>query len=402
MKIDKRLKDHILNAYKSVPVYCNLVNQKQLDMSLILAEEQYEDIPIIEKSFFVQQEQSPLSPEGTILLLQEKLIHLRTSGSTGKYMDIYWKKEDYKKSMLSLWWYRYLYYGILPKDKMCFFYSIGSREEQCCENNKELGFSKSNLTRERMKSIYEKMLDFKPKWLLLQPSIAQLLCECKETYHLKRIESVQYIELSGEVLSDRLREKIEKEFCCHVANQYGAHEFNSIAYECPHKNMHLMTSNVLVESIQEELVITTKTNSVMPLIRYRIGDLGHIDYDKVCPCKNSAPVLHLKAGRANDWILCENGEKIHIYVLLQAMDYMNQLLDGDIKQFQIVQNKFSEFMIHVVISGEYMEEELSDIFEQCVLEERLKNATYKFVMHNQLIPDETVGKLACFKSLIKE
>ncbi len=202
MKIDKRLKDHILNAYKSVPIYCNLVNQKQLDMSLILAEEQYEDIPIIEKSFFVQQEQSPLSPEGTILLLQEKLIHLRTSGSTGKYMDIYWKKEDYKKSMLSLWWYRYLYYGILPKDKMCFFYSIGSREEQCCENNKELGFSKSNLTRERMKSIYEKMLDFKPKWLLLQPSIAQLLCECKETYHLKRIESVQYIELSCEVLSD--------------------------------------------------------------------------------------------------------------------------------------------------------------------------------------------------------
>lgn len=407
MNIEKRLEDIVLNAYENVPIYYQLKEKQQIDIKSIIEKKQFEILPIVEKNYFLQQEISALSSEGIALMLQKKLIHLRTSGSTGKYMDIYWKEEDYKKSMVSLWWYRYKYYGILPKDKMCYFYSIRSGKEECCENEKELGFSKSNLTWERIKKIYDKMLDFKPKWLLLQPSIAQLLCECKERYQLKKIESIKYIELSGEVLSDSLRKIIEKNFYCYVANQYGAHEFNSIAYECPYKNMHVMTGNVFVESIKkiqgkEELVITTKTNSVMPLIRYRIGDFGHIDCDSKCQCKNDSPILHLSAGRTNDWIICENGERINAYVLIQAMDYVNQCLDGDIKQFQIIQKSFTEFIIHVVIAEEYNEKELTNIFQDCVLEKRLHNAKFKFVVHDQLIPDREVGKLVCFKSLIKE
>ena len=88
---------------------------------------------------------------------------------------------------------------------------------------------------------------------------------------------LKYIEFSGELLTDEVREMTKTIFNCNIANQYGANEVNSIAYECPYGNLHVMKSNVYVEiadeydnAIKDEcegrVLLTSLTNSVMPFI----------------------------------------------------------------------------------------------------------------------------------------
>lgn len=399
-----KYKDFLEEAYNNIPAY------------VCMKKEEDETYPILDRTWLLQNSRSVLSPGGHALFYQNKLMHGRTSGSTGSYMDIYWKPEDYKKSMLGLWWYRYHYYGILPKDKLCYFFTIQTNKDEMEEQNQgenreeiqketELGFSKSNLTKERIHEIYEKMREFQPKWLLLQPSIALLLCECMDYYNLKPLDSVSYIELSGEMLTDKVRKEISRHFHCAIANQYGANEFNSIAYECPYGKLHIMRDNVIVESeilsgTEEELIVTTKTNTVMPLIRYRIGDYGKVIHQKkkLCPCKNTSPILELTLGRSNDYIICENKEKINAYVLIRAMDFVNNYMDGIVKQFQIIQKDYQIFEVKVVLEEECDTQMLTDLFCGAVLEKRLKEAQYHFRFYDRLLPEERTGKLACFIS----
>jgi len=396
MKISQEeWKTYIKQLYKTIPAYCSIPRQNE------------DEIPILEKSWLLENESSILTPEGTVLLYQNKLINAKTSGSTRNYMDIYWREEDYKKSMLGLWWYRYKYYKIMPQDKLCFFFTTnihGEKEE--LRKEKELGFSKSNLTLARLKEIYEKMQEFKPKWLLLQPCIAILLIECMNYYGLEPIESIQYIEFTGEMLTEELRQEVQRHFLCNIANQYGANEFNSIAYECPHGKLHIMDDNVVVESTildgkNEELIITTKTNTVMPLIRFRIGDYGKIEHNGMCPCGNKAPIIRLTLGRTNDWIQCENGDKINAYVFIRAVDYVNTITDGMIKQFQVVQEEYTKFRVNIVLCDECDEKEVQKLFYGAILEERLKEAEYEFEFMDRMMPNERTGKLACFLSKVK-
>lgn len=399
------LKNKVKEAYETVPLYYNLLQKCGLDIESILNQNDWNAIPIIDKKQIIEQGQSILTPEGIMQSYQGKLIHVRTSGSTGEYMDIYWKHHDYTNSMLPLWWGRYHYYNIRPSDKLCFFNTLHPQgKDEDIHSKNSLGFSKSNLTEIRMKQIYEKMLEFQPKWLLLQPSIAILLCQCKEKFHLPPLLTLTYIELSGELLKEEVRQRLKQNFNCQIANQYGANEFNSIAYECPCGKLHVMESNVLVESIphvsgNSELLITTKTNSVMPLIRYRIGDYGEIVQNEICECGNRSPVLKLTLGRTNDWIYCKNDEKINAYVFVRAMDYVNYLMEGSVKQFQIMQTDFDQFEVHVVLEDDEDLPEIENLFLEGILEERLKNADYKFVCQERLMIDERSGKLACIKDI---
>lgn len=210
-----------------------------------------------------------------------------------------------------------------------------------------MGFSKMNLTMERLADIWHEMEKFQPKWLMLQPGMAMLLYKCMDQYSLERIKSIQYIKFSGEILTEVVRQAVREHFGCQIAKQYGANEFNSIVYECPYGNMHLMSENVYVEVLNEdrqcvageegEVYVTSLTNSVIPLIRYRIGDSGKIEAGKKCMCRNHSSVFQLSSGRADDWIVLADGEKIMPNVLIRAFDCVNYRIDGVIKQFQAVQ-----------------------------------------------------------------
>ena len=402
-------KEFIKKAYSSVPMYIDKCENLSLDIESV---SKLEELPLVTKENIVKQD-SIIAVNCIPLLYGNKLIANKTSGSTGKYIDVYWRNEDYVKSMFPLWLMRKKMYDIRPDDKMCYFYTMMEigEERDTYRNKNYLGFSKSKLDDASLHKVYELMKEFSPKWLLLQPSIGVILCRYMDKYGVDPIEGIKYIEMSGEILSKSVRTEVEKHFGCKVVNQYGANEFNSIAYECPEGNMHIMESNVIVEvlndgrrvadDIEGEVYITTRTNSAMPLIRYKIGDTGKICTGK-CGCGSNWKMFALTSGRVSDYILCEDGSEVTSYALVRAVEAVNYIYENIIKQFRIVQNDIDDFSITFVIDEDelYMCDMVETTFRESIIEERLIDAVYSFEYMTELIPNDENGKFAYFKRLI--
>jgi phenylacetate-coenzyme A ligase PaaK-like adenylate-forming protein len=84
-------------------------------------------------------------------------------------------------------------------------------------------------------------------------------------------------------------------------------EFGVMASECPRRQLHVDSSMLAMEVIDDqgnlrppgqagELVATGIRNRAMPLLRYRTGDVGALEYDG-CACGSREPRLVALAAR---------------------------------------------------------------------------------------------------------
>lgn len=316
------------------------------------------DVPLLEKDEIVEDPLKLMAPRYLPLLYRGELLRNDTSGSTGKYLEVYWNRQDYMRSMFPLWFYRKRFYGINTWDKMCRFYTIskiGPCEEMYRYTRTGLEFSKNDLSEERLLDIYSRMQEYQPVWLLLQPCIAELLCYVKKKYQLPALNSVKYIEMTGEELTEELRRQIQECFHCPVADQYGTNEVNSIAYECPEGNLHCMEDNVYVEILDHDgnpveegtdgnIYVTTCHNHAMPFIRYGIGDIGSLQ-ENTCSCGHKGRILRLRSGRRDDWVVMEDGQKINPYVFVRAVEAVNALYDRCIFQVSDIGKVYAEIKV---------------------------------------------------------
>lgn len=387
--------DMVKYAYSAVPLYIELAQQYHLNPK------NFYSLPVVSKNTYVTSPVPYISCNYVTDYLNGFLISGRTSGSTGKYTNFCWSPVDERQSLFGLWYYRKKYYGISPKDKMAYFFPIVEEDQDTLEGEKILGLSKAFLYNGKLMQAYNLIQKFQPTWMVLQPSVAWLLCDLIKTHKLETINSVQYIEFTGEYLDEKIRAEIEQFFACKTANQYGLREVNSIAYECPHGNMHIMRNNAYVEIIHKDkkgigdICLTSLKNNAMPYIRYNTGDKGCLT-DKVCPCGNIYPTLEVHKGRDNDWIRINAKEKMHPYMLIQLISEINMLTGNHIIQFQIVQKEYTVFEINMVedqkCQREQMEQRICELMRR-----RIKNElTIKFFYFNVLLPDIVTGKIAVF------
>ncbi len=403
----KRLYKMLLHAKEDVTYYAN--NEK-FEMTNITEEnilKKMVEIPVLEKNDAVLHNNEFLANDCVPLMLQNKLLWKNTSGSTGKYMEIYWKNADYQRSLMPLYFRRKRDYGIEPADRLCYFYSSRKlgREEILTERKPgQLGFCKSGLNEERLLEIYHNMLEFSPVWIMGQPSVLLLLAQIKEKHELPCLESLKYIELTGEMLFSSIREEIEKAFSCKIANHYGSMEVNTIAFECPCGNLHLTDSTYteiideagrpLPPDVEGDVCITTLENHAFPMIRFRVGDRGIIS-SKKCKCGGENEIFELASGRINDYIVTRDGLKINSYVFVRAIYAVNSCLQQEIKQFSIIQKDYDRFQVKLVTESTKERGAIEKIFLDNIYQKELENAVYEFEFYDTLFPGET-GKVKYF------
>lgn len=138
---------------------------------------------------------------------------------------------------------------------------------------------------------------------------------------------------TGEMLGREQRAQIEQTLGCRVSNRYGACEFGVMAQELangPDDSLLVHDSLVWPECADigadgvGELVFTNLRNPVMPLIRYRMGDLGRL------------------AECADGWRIAEMMGRVHDNVMIDGVQYpthyIQDILDccGPIDDFQIL------------------------------------------------------------------
>jgi phenylacetate-CoA ligase len=173
----------------------------------------------------------------------------------------------------------------------------------------------------------------KPYLVHAHPStIYALACFVQKQYGTAKAFDV--FESSGELLEPHQREMITKALRCDVIDRYGLAELGVMAYQVggSKADMQVFDSEGYAESRVfdvdgegfEELIFTGYRNYLMPLIRYRTGDLGHISKNP------EGTFLTNVVGRIHD--------QVPIHGVNHATHHIQDILDhkvGQIQEFQI-------------------------------------------------------------------
>ncbi|MFO1390361.1 phenylacetate--CoA ligase family protein [Cellvibrio sp.] len=199
------------------------------------------------------------------------------------------------------------------------------------------------------------------------------------------------------MLLDHEREIIESAFQCKVSNRYGCEEVGLIAVECEkHEGMHINSSHIILECLDEnnqpvaagqpgKLVITDLNNMGMPLIRYRVEDVGVLS-NRQCSCGRTTPLLERLEGRVADFLKKPDGGQVAGVSLVERT--LTKI--AGIEQMQLVQEKLYEIIINRVKGPEYT---LATDNELVAEFQRVFGSDVNFIINDvRKIPQEKSGK----------
>ncbi len=133
---------------------------------------------------------------------------------------------------------------------------------------------------------------------------------------------------TSEVLLEGQRRQLADYFGCPVATEYGCSEVDIIATTCPAGGCHVIAPKVHVEVVRfggepeglGEVVVTDLQNTLMPLIRYRTGDLAPLD-EPACECGRTWPCLGPIQGRVQgQYVVRKDGTLVHSQNLVYVVE----------------------------------------------------------------------------------
>lgn len=312
-----------------------------------------DDYPILYKESIVHNAKKYYSNIADSIT-RDNILKVRTSGSSGIPLNIYWNKDDYLKSMHELWKRRNKYYGISAIDKkLSFNYaSKGHSIYSIISNN--IDFDKIVLYDEKyFNEVYETINCFQPKWIYIKPHLFKLLYHQLKKHNLNLPHSIKYIEFVGENIDSNEEDYYRNVLHVYIANMYGSEEMNGIAYECPHHRMHIIQENVFAEiqnidnnEIQSYgngmIILTNLHNRFMPLIRYYQGDCVNIEpLTEVCDCGSSDPIITQIHGRSNE-LFKFNNKIVSTALLCEIVNDTNYMLSYPIVQYVFIYHKMKK------------------------------------------------------------
>ena len=141
----------------------------------------------------------------------------------------------------------------------------------------------------------------------------------------------------AEKLQPGHREVIERVFGRPVHERYGSRDVGLMAFQVDPARTHDLTvdwCNIFIEpesdSPQADILITKLHADGMPLIRYRVGDIGLFP-DRSLP-GHPTFILHEVLGRSLDRIWLPNGKWIH------GIQFPHLMKDHPVREFMLVQN----------------------------------------------------------------
>jgi phenylacetate-CoA ligase len=156
-----------------------------------------------------------------------------------------------------------------------------------------------------------------------------------------------------------MRTQIEKVFRCKVYNRYGSREVGDIGCEVPGMDGLWVSpwANYLEivddagrwvpDGCQGAILITSLTNRAMPLIRYKIGDLGILAPPEPSTRLYPGQVLQEVLGRITDLFQTREGTPVPGYYFIMLLFFKTW-----IRQYQVVQKDYEHFVFKIIPSGE--------------------------------------------------
>jgi phenylacetate-CoA ligase len=237
---------------------------------------------------------------------------------------------------------------------------------------------------EDLSNYYRKIVKYEPAIIYGYTSsikvIAEYMKEHKLTYNASAVIPM------GSKLLPSFRKLIEDRFKCRVYDGYGCGgEGLNIAAQCELGNYHINEELMIVETDNNDIVVTSLDNYAMPLIRYKPDD--RVTLGKQCECGKNLATLSNIEGRSHEVVKTRKGEVFVIEFFISAFEHLEGIL-----QYKIIQESIDGIIIQLVVNESFNKEK-----DEKSIKEFIQNSTGKDLVINiqyvkKIVPEKS-GKL---------
>lgn len=362
---NSRLQSLLKHAYINTIFYRKLFDQSGITPDHIKTKSDLELLPVISRNDISQQFENLVAFDKS----KKNQFTVCTSGSSGAGIRIMHNSRDllYNWAFLKrqLHWFgitndqwRITLYGskIVPENKQKPpFWRYNFFEKQILLSI----FHLSKTTRDDYIKFLQSHSDmFLEGFASVLTIIANIILEKGISIPMKLVYS------TGEPILDSDRIKVEKAFECKLIDCYGMTEWVGLIQECEKGEKHLISDYGILEILNKNnkpvqpgeegyFVWTGLEHYAMPLIRYKIGDIGLWAYENKCSCGKPYPLVEPTITRDSDIIITAAEQYYSPRVL-------NQFLKDKItfKYCQFIQTEINKLIIRIVPGDRNYENDL--------------------------------------------
>jgi phenylacetate-coenzyme A ligase PaaK-like adenylate-forming protein len=362
---DQCLRDLIQVAYAEVPYYRELMDQAKLKPSDIQKASDLRKLPISTKQML-----RSAYPDRVTRNTGRKTYESRTSGSTGANFIV---AEDSETAG----WYR-----------ASFLLALEWAGWKIGEPHLQTGMTLNRDLPRRMKDAllschYVSAYDLTDSHLdvgldiLERYSIRHLWGYPGSLYYLARRAAqrgwnrpLTTIVTWGDNLYPHYRKTIEDAFKTRVTDTYGCAEGIQIAAQCGEgSTYHTHTLDVIVEYVDDQgepvsssqpgnLILTRLYPGPMPLVRYKVGDIGVAGEEPFCKCGRGYETLKGVQGRDTDVVVTPSGNRLIVHFFTGLLESFKE-----IDSFQVVQENPGAIQLRIKPAGEFSNETRRNVIQ---------------------------------------
>ncbi len=284
--------------------------------------EEFEELPVLEKSDLVQY----APPKSLEMFTNPEVSHylFASGGTSGKPRYVGWTPKEFALSgKVTGEGFRAL--GISSKDKVANLLRAGALWTGFLAFNRaleETGCHILSMTcNQEPEHTLELLDEHRPNVIMAMSSA--LLALADAALRTGWTGSIDRIYFTGEPLSEAGKEVLRRVFGCTTigSSLYGAVEIGPMGYPCSEIRdpsvFHSAEDWCYTEIVDNEILGTTLTRELHPLIRFRIGDRAEW-IQEPCPCGRSWPRFRL-LGRTDDYVRVHFG-KLYLEEIHQALE----------------------------------------------------------------------------------
>ena len=393
----ERLAKLLNHAAKHSPYYRKLFEENGVDVSNLRIPEDMAKIPVTTKQDIRNNLDDFISDKSK----KESLITAKTGGSTGFSLHLYFDEDcQERRNAAQILVDRWAGWDLgVKKASIWGNPPVATTLKQKLRLNlldRTIYLDTMNLNAISMGEFVERWRREKPDAVFGHAHSIYIFARYLSDNNIRDL-SPSGIVATSMMLLEHERKVIEDAFACAVTNRYGCEEIGLIACECEyHRGMHLNTPHVYVEFLDArnrpvepgepgKIVLTDLNNFAMPLIRYRVEDVG-VYSERHCECGRGMPILERLEGRVADFLkLPDGGQVAGISLVERTLTKVS-----GIEQMQLVQNTMDEIVINRVKGRDYSEETdpglvaaMREVFDESV----------RLIIHDvPAIPQEASGK----------
>jgi len=369
-----KLKKLLDFTYDNIPFYRKLWVDAGADPRKFSSVKDLEQLPVVTKKELIEAQKN----DGFLLSKKSGFQMAHTSGTTGERFQVPFTFTGYQKKYANHLRQVYACGWRLGMKSAAIHYSGHSQfkgrfsgrdeDKEPFMNLRETALSIAHRRKiltpyhgsqtgdaAQVQSWYDKLRGYRPYMLETMDYNLPLLKQHIESNGLPPLNIPKTFVLG--TYSSGFRARLESFFKTEIFDRFSPHEIEGVAYSCNmHRGMHMAIDSYHIEFLDDAgrpvypeetgyIVVTDLDNYLMPLIRYKFGDLGHY-YAEPCSCGRGFPLMGEIDGRARDLFSLKNGKKIapaRIAAVLQD--------EPAVHLFQVLQESSGSIRVSIIPCG---------------------------------------------------